>query len=196
MIVFVKGKWEVWIEERCIGRWPDRWEAELNECQATTTIAKPQAPPKPQAQPEPSPDFNITWQGETKLLSEWASQCRMTPERMLQRYNRAMARTLCEAREQLRLTINGETKGITEWAKELGISPNRLYSRHYRGTPPERLLAPRKKPNYLTYDGQTMTLAAWARTIGVSCGTIRWRISKGWSWERVFSPAQYHKKSQ
>ena len=94
-----------------------------------------------------SSNKQLTFNGQTKTLQEWAEYTGIDANTIGQRlrsgWNVERALTECNhnTNHQYMVTFNGQTKRISEWAKELGINYNTLHNRiSYRHWPVEKAL--------------------------------------------------------
>jgi hypothetical protein len=91
----------------------------------------------------------ITFNGETKTVSQWARELGVKTRTLHARIfrhgiplERALVKGLVHARTCHFLEAHGRCQTITEWSRELGINPQTLCERIKRGWPPEMVLSP------------------------------------------------------
>ena len=92
----------------------------------------------------------IEYNGESKLLSDWAKDIGIDPETLSQRIekwgiNKAMTTPLL--RRPRLITYNGETHNLPEWSKITGIHKNTLEKRLLSGWSVEDMLTVKPDPN-------------------------------------------------
>lgn len=82
----------------------------------------------------------ITYNGETKILKQWADEFGIPKETIRGRLLRGVdIEHLFDKRELVSITYNGETKPIIEWAKEMRMEYNTILKRYRRGLTPEQI---------------------------------------------------------
>lgn len=91
-------------------------------------------------------------------------------------------------RDTVRLTVGGVTRTLVEWSRCTGIKRTTIRRRMEKGWPPERCLAPPRKPLALTVGGVTRTMKEWARLTGVPYATIHKRSRDGHPPEACVDP--------
>lgn len=138
----------------------------------------------------------ITINGETRSMSEWARMAGITLEAFRKRLSTGkvgadlIAEKLPRGRSGEKIDINGESKTIKEWSELCGISISLLRSRCRSGVRGEALLAPPKPPGRIspgkpakkhTYDNQSLTIKEWASATGIGASKIRVRLFNGWT---------------
>lgn len=152
----------------------------------------------------------ITHEGRTLCLAEWAREAGLKPSTLGHRLNSgwsmqdALSSALCQrvqpaAGNEKLLTHQGRTQCVAAWAREAGINATTIFARLKRGWELERVLttkpatkSQRPKPSdrpgpissaasqELTYDGRTQILLDWAAEMNVLPITILSRLKRGW----------------
>lgn len=114
----------------------------------------------------------ITFNGETRCLSEWSSILGIAPGTILRRLRRGLpVELVLLARSEPDVGREGVNSTSVV---EAGVAPI-----------PSVSDAPELRPVMLTLDGETLTLTQWAERIGIPDGTLRRRVMRGWPPEKV-----------
>lgn len=135
---------------------------------------------------------NLTYQGETKPLTEWA---KIKGIKNVTLYSRIFVYgwTIEEALETVindsYFTYKEETKSLKEWARVKNIKYSTLHNRIYTQglTIEEALETVINNSNLtLTYQGETRSLTEWAKIKGIKYSTLYARIyNHGWTIEKA-----------
>jgi hypothetical protein len=135
----------------------------------------------------------ITYEGETRTVSEWSEKVGIKAATLSGRLNYSgysNERALTEPTE-IKHAIGEEAHTLTKWVDILGLKYSTVANRISRGMDPaEALTKPVRKAarNYrYTFDGKTLTLKEWAALTGLSITTLHERIRRGWSVERMLT---------
>lgn len=91
----------------------------------------------------------ITFQGETRTMTQWAEHLGMPWVTLARRiYNGwSVERALTKDTKPRQITFRGETHSLTEWAQLLGMKRDTLKCRFLNGWPVEEALTSQKKVN-------------------------------------------------
>lgn len=82
----------------------------------------------------------ITYNGETKVLKQWAKKFGISQDTIRRRLSKGIdIEHLFDKKAPVSITYNGETKTIVEWAKEKGMEYNTILKRYRRGLTPEQI---------------------------------------------------------
>jgi hypothetical protein len=138
----------------------------------------------------------VTFNGETKTITEWARDYGMKSGMLYYRLvNKKMSFTEATAKPnekpRTKVEYQGKTYTINQLAMLVGIDRELLYSRIRNGYAVEKAILPShpKAPTMMVeYKGQTLSIGEWARRTGLDDLTIKKRIEKmGWSAEQALT---------
>jgi hypothetical protein len=117
----------------------------------------------------------LEYQGETKSLTQWATQLNLTVEAL--KYRLRTWGTDNEKTFQKRgLVFNDETKTLAAWGRELGVAPDTLHRRIKRGLPMEKVLTPAMFKTRTSLVGIRFNRLVVLEDSGTrQCGKIIWR---------------------
>lgn len=135
-------------------------------------------------------NYNITHNGVTRTLSEWASITGIEAETIstrIKKWGWSIEKALTEPTAKL-FELYGKQWTYKELSMQFGVSEKLIRERILRGLSVEDAISKEKYGSMgFTHDGKTQSLTAWSREIGVSNGTLRNRMKKGMSFEQAIT---------
>lgn len=145
----------------------------------------------------------ITYNGVTKLKTEWAKEIGISPGTLSSRLKRmsvAEALTTPSMKFKRMLTHDGVTKPLSHWARDVGLRDGTLHSRLSRGMPlAEALTTPkdmRSKASapvsrLITFNDKEQSRLEWMKELGITENT--WKKMRKCGVSAIDILAEFHK---
>ena len=138
-----------------------------------------------------SMSVELTLNGRTMYMTEWAEELEIDKKILSWRYNNGWSdeEILTRPRDykENKLTLNGETHSMSEWSRITGIKVATISYRIKKGWSVEDTLTKSSNDREIkiTYNNKTKTLKEWAEYLDIPKLRLNNRRNKGWSDEEI-----------
>lgn len=137
-------------------------------------------------------NHNITFNGETKSMAEWADALNMSYSALICRINKynwdiKKAFTIpVKHHPPRKIKWNGKTLSAAEWSQITGVPASTIIYRHNKKLPTDDVFkkANRGKPTIkdhpVAFCGQTLNISEWAKELDIPYTTLLSRFKNNW----------------
>lgn len=133
----------------------------------------------------------ITWNNQTRNISDWARSVGMSPDNLMRRLDLGwdFERAITTPIKTPQFADVLDNKPLQHVAADVGINPNTLTNRLKAGMDLDTAIATpvKEQRGPISFNGRTMTLKAWADEFGIQDRTLGNRLARGWSVEKALT---------